>query len=44
MPWVSIPDSGKATEAIRAKILTAINDPNTPTPPALTPKAAGGTA
>ena len=38
------PNSGKATEAIRAKIITAINDPNTPTPAAITPKSAGGIA
>jgi hypothetical protein len=31
------PKSGKATEAIRAKILTAINDPKIPTPAAITP-------
>jgi hypothetical protein len=38
------PQSGKAVEAIRAKILTVINDPTKPTPPAITPKSAGGIA
>jgi hypothetical protein len=31
------PKSGEAVEAIRARIETALNDPNTPTPPAITP-------
>ena len=31
------PDSGEAVEAIRARIATALNDPTTPTPPAITP-------
>jgi hypothetical protein len=31
------PKSGDAVEAIRARIETALNDPNTPTPPAITP-------
>ena len=38
------PQSGKAVEAIRAKIATALNDPSTPTPAAITPKSAGGVA
>ena len=38
------PQSGQAVEKIRAKILTVINDPTKPTPPAITPKVAGGTA
>lgn len=36
------PNSGQAVEAIRARIATALNDPLTPTPPAITPKSAGG--
>jgi Spy/CpxP family protein refolding chaperone len=36
------PNSGSAVEAIRARIATAIADPNTPTDPAITPVAAGG--
>ena len=31
------PNSGDAVEAIRARIETALNDPKTPTPPAITP-------
>jgi hypothetical protein len=31
------PKSGDAVEAIKARIETALNDPNTPTPPAITP-------
>jgi hypothetical protein len=31
------PKSGEAVEAIRARIETALNDPATPTPPAITP-------
>jgi hypothetical protein len=31
------PNSGEAIEAIRARIETALNDPNAPTPPAITP-------
>lgn len=31
------PNSGDAVEAIRARIETALNDPATPTPPAITP-------
>lgn len=38
------PKSGKATEAIRAKIETALNDPAKATPAEITPKAAGGLA
>ena len=34
------PQSGKAVEAIRAKIETALNDPHVPTPDAITPEAA----
>jgi hypothetical protein len=37
-------NDGQAVEAIRARIATALNDPRTPTPPALTPVSAGGTA
>lgn len=36
------PKSGQAVEAIRARIATAIADPNTPTDPAITPIASGG--
>lgn len=36
------PKSGEAVEAIRARIATAIADPNTPTDPVITPVAAGG--
>lgn len=38
------PNSGEAVEAIKARIATAINDPMTPTPPAITPAVAGGHA
>lgn len=38
------PESGEAVEAIKARIATAINDPMTPTPPAITPAVAGGHA
>lgn len=38
------PQSGQAVEAIKARIATALNDPNTPTPPVITPKSAGGVA
>lgn len=31
------PNSGDAVEAIKARIETALNDPKTPTPPAITP-------
>lgn len=36
------PNSGQAVEAIRARIETALNDPTTPTPPAITPVTGGG--
>lgn len=32
------PQGGEAVEAIKARIETALNDPNTPTPPAITPQ------
>jgi len=38
------PQSGEAVEAIRARIATAIADPNTPTDPVVTPVASGGVA